>query len=291
MRFLVMAASVMLLAGCAAPSPSPSSDASCEQPAISLEQIELELSVASVANGAAAIVSALGGQSALVAADLASEVGVDVINPGHQIAVEKLLALKPDLIFVGSDEPDEVALAALATLDARVITLDPPISFADSMEQISLIADALGIPKRGEELKNKIAAAIQALDTSTLQGADVAFLYLRGNAGVFLISGEGSGADDLIRLLGANDVGVELGIAGFAPISPEALAQANPDFIIVMQKGLESVGGVEGLIKLPGVMGTTAAQNFGILSAKDSQLLSFGPVTAAVLGCLVTQAR
>lgn len=289
MRFLGLAALVALLAGCSAPSPE--LDASCEQPAIALEQIELGLSVASVANGAAAIVSALGGQSSLVASDLASEVGVDVINPGHQIAVEKLLALNPDIVFVGSDEPDELALQAIETLGTKVITLDPPITFADSMEQISQIAQALGVPERGIELRDKISLAIEAIDASALSGSDVAFLYLRGNAGVFLISGEGSGADDLIRLMGANDVGIALGVSGFAPISPEALAEANPDFIVVMQKGLESVGGVDGLIRLPGVMGTKAAETSGILAAKDSQLLSFGPATASVLQCLVTQAR
>lgn len=278
-----------MLAGCSVPSQD--LEASCEQPAVTLEQVDLGLSVASVANGAAAIVSALGGRSSLVASDLASEVGVDVINPGHQIALEKLLALNPDVVFVGSDEPDEVALQGIATLDAKVITLDPPISFADSMEQISLIAGALGVPERGIELRDKISSSIEAIDASALNGSDVAFLYLRGNAGVFLIAGEDSGADDLIRLLGANDVGVALGVRGFAPISPEALAQANPDFILVMEKGLESVGGVEGLIKLPGVLGTKASETFGILSAKDSQMLSFGPASPGVLQCLVAQAR
>lgn len=289
MRLLGLAAAVLLLTGCSAPGPE--LNANCEQPAIELEQIELGFSVASVANGAAAIVSALGGRSSLVASDLASEVGVDVINPGHQIAVEKLLALNPNIIFVGSDEPDELAMQAIATLEAQVITLDPPITFADSMEQILLIAQALGVPERGIELRDKIASAIEAVDATALVGSDVAFLYLRGNAGVFLISGEGSGADDLIRLLGANDVGVKLGVRGFAPISPEALAEANPDFIVVMQKGLESVGGVDALLKLPGVMGTKAAATDGILTAKDSQLLSFGPATASVLQCLVAQAN
>lgn len=289
MRFLVLAAVLALLAGCSAPSQTEA--VGCEQPPLALEQVDLGLTVASAANGAAAIVAALGGQSSILASDLASDVGVEVINPGHQIAVEKLLALRPDIVFISSEEPDDVALSAIATLDARVVALDSPITFEDSMDQITQIAQALGVPERGVELRDIITDSIRALDTSALTDKEVAFLYLRGNAGVFLMSGSESGADDIIRLLGANDVGLELGISGFAPISPEALANANPDFIIVMEKGLESVGGIEGLVRLPGIMGTTAASNLGILSAKDSQLLSFGPATASVLQCLLEQAQ
>lgn len=291
MRFLVLATALMLLTGCSAEGQNPA--AGCQQSStpLALEQVELGLTVASVANGAAAIVAALGGQSSILASDLASDVGVEVINPGHQIAVEKLLNLKPDVVFISSEEPDDVALSAIATLESKVVTLDSPLTFEDSMRQISQIAEALGIPERGVELRAMISNSIENLDTSALNDRDVAFLYLRGNAGVFLMSGSGSGADDIIRLLGANDVGVDLGISGFAPISPEALANANPDFIIVMEKGLESVGGLEGLVKLPGIFGTTAAETSGVLSAKDSQLLSFGPATANVLQCLLEQVQ
>lgn len=289
MRFLVLAFASMLLVGCT--SPTPPTSRACEEGAVSLEQFDLGVSVASVANGAAAIVSALGAQSAIVASDLASDVGVEVINPGHQIAVEKLVKLNPDVIFVGSDEPDQIALDAISTLGAQVVELDPPTSFAQSMEQISLIAEALGVPERGAELREQIQNSIAGLAESELSDSKIAFLYLRGNAGVFLISGSGSGADDLIRLLGARDVGLDLGVRGFAPISPEALAKANPDYIIVMEKGLESVGGVQGLVKLPGITGTKAGQSGGILSAKDSELLSFGPATPKVLSCLIEQAR
>ena len=44
-------------------------------------------------------------------------------------------------------------------------------------------------------------------------------------------------------------------------MSAEAIATLNPDLILVMSKGLESVGGVEGLIALPGVAQTDAGKN------------------------------
>jgi iron complex transport system substrate-binding protein len=113
----------------------------------------------------------------------------------------------------------------------------------------------------------------------------VAFLYLRGTSAVYLIGGQGSGADDLITSAGGIDVGAESGLAAFVPLTPEALAAADPDVILVMTKGLESVGGVDGLLGLPGVAQTTAGRERRVIAVDDALLLSFGPRT----GQLVTR--
>jgi iron complex transport system substrate-binding protein len=50
-----------------------------------------------------------------------------------------------------------------------------------------------------------------------------------------------------------------------------------------MTKGLESVGGVQGLIKLPGVAQTEAGKRKAIIDVDDSLLLSFGPRSYSLL--------
>ena len=72
----------------------------------------------------------------------------------------------------------------------------------------------------------------------------------------------------------------------FNTLTPEALASANPDVILVMSKGLESVGGVAGLLKLPGVAQTNAGKSARFIDVDDSLLLSFGPRTPALLKAL-----
>ena len=57
----------------------------------------------------------------------------------------------------------------------------------------------------------------------------------------------------------------------------------KPDVILVMTKGLASVGGVNGLIELPGVAQTPAGKNSRIISVDDSLLLSFGARTPSLL--------
>jgi iron complex transport system substrate-binding protein len=57
----------------------------------------------------------------------------------------------------------------------------------------------------------------------------------------------------------------------------------NPDVILVMTKGLQSVGGVSGLVALPGVAQTDAGKNKRVVAVDDSLLLSFGPRTPDLL--------
>ena len=54
-----------------------------------------------------------------------------------------------------------------------------------------------------------------------------------------------------------------------------------------MTEGLQSVGGVDGLMKaIPAIEQTPAGQNRRIIDMSDSQILSFGPRTAHVLDAL-----
>jgi iron complex transport system substrate-binding protein len=109
--------------------------------------------------------------------------------------------------------------------------------------------------------------------------ARIAFLYLRGGNSIYLLGGKGSGADSLITAINSVDAGAEFSKDPFTPVSAEVLAELNPDVILVMSKGLASVGGVVGLKALPGVAQTTAGKKGRILAVDDSLLLSFGPRT------------
>lgn len=56
-----------------------------------------------------------------------------------------------------------------------------------------------------------------------------------------------------------------------------------------MSKGLESVGGVDGLVKIPGVAQTPADMDRRVVSVDDGILLNYGPRTDQVLTSLITQ--
>ena len=56
----------------------------------------------------------------------------------------------------------------------------------------------------------------------------------------------------------------------------------KPDVIVLMTKGLASVGGIKGLLQLPGVAQTPAGQHQRFVTIDDSLFLSFGPRTSAL---------
>ena len=97
------------------------------------------------------------------------------------------------------------------------------------------------------------------------------------------LTGRGDYFGRLPAVAGAVDAASEADLRGAEPISAEALAKAAPDVILVTSKGLQSVGGVEGITGIPGVAQTPAGQQRRIVDMADHQVLSFGPLTAAVI--------
>jgi iron complex transport system substrate-binding protein len=116
----------------------------------------------------------------------------------------------------------------------------------------------------------------------------VAFLYMRGTAGVYLIAGDGSGADSMIEAAGAIDAGTAMGIdKPFTPITSEALVEAAPDVILMTTTGLASVGGIDGLVQIPGIAQTPAGRHRRVITQEDGVLYSFGARTPAALATLI----
>lgn len=249
--------------------------------------------VISLAPGAAEIVWALGLGDVIAGKDLVSSYpGSDMaptVNSGHEVALEMLLSLNPDLVLADTSDENSDAVQKLTELGIPVVAIPEATSVGEISPRIMSVASALGIKAAGDELASQTEAKLALVSSAAASDTRIAFLYLRGNAGVYLIGGKGSGADSIISSLGAKDAGTDLGIEGFAPLTAEALAKANPDVLLVMYEGLASVGGLEKLLALPGVSSTSAAQNSAVIQADDRELLAFGPQTPKVISCLAAQ--
>jgi iron complex transport system substrate-binding protein len=174
-----------------------------------------------------------------------------------------------------------------------VLVVDPATGLDDVGARIRAVAGALGVPDAGERLvrrsEQRIAAVRESVPAERPRPR-VAFLYLRGSASVYLIGGRGSGATSLIEAAGGVDAGADSGLEkDFTALTSEALVKAAPDAILVMSKGLASVGGVDGLVKIPGVAQTPAGADRRIVAVEDGVLLTYGPRTDQVLGSVVRQ--
>ena len=238
--------------------------------------------VVALANGAGEIISAMGFKSILIGRDIASTdvdlKSVPIVTSGHQVVAEKIIALTPDLVIVDKSTGPQSALDALAVAGIRVVTTPEAWTLGDMPAKVRAIANAIGVPASGAALNTALNSSLEKLQESP-EKSRVVFLYLRGGSSIYLIGGKGSGADSLISAVGALDVGAATLTNPFSAMTSELLASLNPDVLLVMSKGLQSVGGVSGLVQLPGIAQTAAAKNRRVIAVDDSLLLSFGPRT------------
>ncbi|MEV7283649.1 ABC transporter substrate-binding protein [Streptomyces sp. NPDC093252] len=216
-----------------------------------------------------------------------------LVTRAHDVSAEGVLALRPDLVLAETTSGPVEALEQIRAAGVPVLTVAPAKGLGDVGPRIAAVAGALGVPSAGQELTERSQQRIAAVREDVPEDADrprVAFLYLRGSASVYLIGGADSGASSLIEAAGGVDAGADSGLTkDFTPITSEALVKAAPDAILVMSKGLESVGGIDGLEKVPGVAQTPAGLDRRIVSVEDGVLLSYGPRTDQVLASVVAQ--
>jgi iron complex transport system substrate-binding protein len=284
-------AAALLLTGCATSQISDTSTISeNDVSAISIDATS-SFSVARVvvlANGVAEIMNSLNAGALIVGRDLASSEkaleDVPVVTSGHQVIPEKVIGLKPDLVIIDASTGPKSAIDQIRSAGIRVEQTPESWNLADISLKVQAVANVIGAPQQGELLNQAISSAITNSKLSSKPR--IAFLYLRGTSSVYLIGGEGSGADSLISAIGGIDVGAAALPRPFNTLTAESLATLNPDVIIVMTKGLESVGGIFGLLKLPGVAQTEAGKKQAVIDVDDSLLLSFGPRTPSLVQVL-----
>lgn len=283
----VIAVTLITLTACGSPSTEAITIAPADVVATKVNFAESTAAhrVVALANGSAEIIDAMGLTNILVGRDIASTEpalkSVPIVTSGHQVIAEKIIALHPDLVIIDASVGPQQALDALRATSIKVVTIKEAWSVEEISSKVSEVSAAIGAPRSGAALAEKLTSIRRI--KSEKKSPRMAFLYLRGGNSIYLLGGKGSGADSVIEAIGGIDVGSQVSKVAFAPLTAESFAKANPQIILVMTKGLESVGGVSGLLALPGVAQTDAGKNARVIAIDDSLLLSFGPRTPSML--------
>ncbi len=240
------------------------------------------------------IVFALGLGDSVVGRDVAATFpgteDLPVVTNAHDVSAESALSLHPTVVFAQSDTGPPEALQQIRDAGVPVVVLDVPGSIGDIPDRIRTVADALGVPDAGQVLVDRTEAEVAKAQEAIPEGdaPTVAFLYLRGQAGVYLMGGPKSGADSMIEAAGGVDAGTELGLdRPFTPLTSEALVEAAPDVLLLTDSGLDSVGGLDALLAMPGISQTPAARDRRVITLDDGVLYSFGSRTPEALSELI----
>jgi iron complex transport system substrate-binding protein len=241
--------------------------------------------IVTIANGSGEVVVALGGGSRIVGRDETSNApeitDTPVVTSGHEINVESVIALKPDLVLIDASSGPQESIDSLKNAGIRVVEVPEAWTIADIGSKVSAIGSAVGAPALAVDYVSTLTAGTEQLSLPATP--KVAFLYLRGTSAIYLLGGAGSGADSMIKEAGGIDIGEQAQLGAFTPLSAEELIKLDPDVLLVMTNGLQSVGGIDGLLQLPGVAQTKAAASRSVIAVEDTMLLSFGPRTGELV--------
>ena len=213
------------------------------------------------------------------------------------LSAEGVLALEPTLVIGNQTAGPSEVLEQIRDAGVEVVIIDSPSTFDAMGLKIRAVGVALGIEERAEAFAaaaearlDAVLADVAARNPEGDARPSVLFIYVR-RGGLQLVAGEGSAAATIIEAAGGTDAGTAAGVVGFVPLTPEAVVAADPEVILVMDRGLAAIGGVPGLLKIPGVAQTRAGREQRFVSMEDLYLLGFGPRLPDALHDLATQLR
>ena len=246
------------------------------------------------------IIWALGAQDAVVGVDYSStwppEVKkVTTVGYHRALSTEGILSLKPTVIVTDGNIGPPTVVEQLKQLNIPIKTF---AAKNDSIEGAKALIREMGAyfnkASRAEEICKK-------LDTDMAHALDEAKKYTDHPRVAVIHFGRAGGNYMLVGASGSGDAGAAgqmVKWAGGLPaidkpgmtrmVSPEIVAQANPDVILITEFGYDRLNGSKDqILALPGVATSNAAKDGRIYRVEEHDIMYFGPSTGEGLAHLV----
>lgn len=228
---------------------------------------------------------ALDAQSSLVGVDSTSlwpEAAHKLPNVGYvrQLAAEGVLALHPQLIIATHDAGPPQVIAQLRSAGVRMEMLPVTQTPADVVAKVNRIGQLLGKEAVAATLAKQIESdyATLAKQVAAMPHHPRVVFLMSAGSGSPMAAGRDTAAMRAITLAGGLNATDDY--IGYKPVSAEALVAQAPDVILLMRERADELGGIEGVLKLPGIALTPAGKTRQILFVDGQALLGFGPRNA-----------
>jgi iron complex transport system substrate-binding protein len=245
-----------------------------------------ERRIVSVGGALTETLYALGAQAELVGVDTTSlypDAARQLPSVGYAraLSAEGLLSLRPTLVVATAEAGPPAVLRQIESARVPLVVLDADHRFEGMLARTQRLAELCGRAEAGRALVADLQAAWTRARESLARHAAagkppprVLFVLSHSMAQV-RVSGSGTAADAMIRYAGAvNALG---SVEGYKPLTPEAAIAAAPDIILTTDQGLQAAGGIDGLLKAPGLAQTPAGRARKVVAQDALLMLGFGP--------------
>lgn len=236
------------------------------------------------------IVYALGEEKRLIARDSTSlypQAASALPDVGYMRALspEGVLATNPSAILAieGAGPPD--AMAVLKSAAVPLVTVPDTFTRDGILAKIDAVGAALQVEDKAKALHDKVAAdldkAIAAAEKHPQDERKRVLFILSLQDGKVMAAGSGTAAEGIIHLAGL--INAAQGFPGYKSLTDEAIIEARPDVILMMERGGSHDATVKEIAAHPALGLSPAAQNKAIIRMDGLHLLGFGPRTAGAV--------
>ncbi|ALL08650.1 ABC transporter substrate-binding protein [Pedobacter sp. PACM 27299] len=269
-KLIILCCSVWALSACNAGADKKTSD----------QQLD-SVKIVSLNGTISEIVAGLGLEKNIVGTDITSNYPESLkskpkVGHNRRINAEGVLSLQPNIVIGMAKEMSPQLATQFKAAGIRLILFDQEFTAEGTKKLIHAVADSLQYTAKADSLAKAFEtqlAEAQAHVNNTKK-PKVLFIYARGT-GTMMVGGTGTPVEKVIEMAGGVNAITEF--EEYKPLTSEALVKANPDVLLLFDDGLESLGGIPGLLKVQGVAETNAGKNKRIVTMQGEMLTSFGP--------------
>lgn len=249
--------------------------------------INPEVRIVSLSGTLTEIMCDFGWENQIVGVDVSSTYPASIaakpkVGHNRNFSAEAIIALQPGVVVGVAENMKPELVGQLTRAGSRVFVFSTNYTLEGAQNLIRAVADSFNYT-------GDVGAILKQIDIDResviplSNPPKVLFIYARG-AGTLLASGTNTPAHSMIQLAGAKNAVTSY--EDYKPLTAEALVSANPDVILMFDSGLQSLGGMSGLLNIPGVAETNAGKHKRVIEMDGQFLTGFGPRTgkaAAVL--------
>jgi iron complex transport system substrate-binding protein len=283
----ILLASTLFMISCggeeqAEPASEPITDPAGSQ--ILTDQHDHTHSVVSLGGTLTEIVYALGRGNWIVGSDFSSLYPPEAqetpkVGIWRSVTPESVIGLEPEIVVAMPDAGPESTLEQIKMAGIKLYQPNDNYSIQWTKGVISDMAEVLEAPNKAQQLISTMDAQmdqyLELKDRFLEQGGKSAmFVYVKGGK-AFLIAGDGTTADAMITEAGLTNVAHEL--EEWANVGPEYTSTKNPDFVIITEAGIKSIGGIEALQSTPGIGEMLAVKEGRVHQVDELSFLGYGP--------------
>jgi iron complex transport system substrate-binding protein len=254
------------------------------------------------------IIYALNLQEHLIAIDTTSTYPIATkklpsVGYARTLSLEGVLSMRPQLLLVTEDAGPPQVLRQISHAGVQVKVLKADHRYEGLIDRIRAIGFLLGVEARAEKLIKEINhewrryqqdihhAMIGKNENITQKEAPTqelkAMFIMAHSPQQIMVAGHGTSAHAIMHYLHLDNA--FKAVQGYKPLTPESVIAGQANIILLTDQGLQAQGGMQGILRLPGVMQTPAARHRQIYSREANHLLGFGPRLPSMLHSLAKE--